>query len=63
MTFVAAGQIARTSAAGNVAAPYTTYSPSLVEIAIILGALAFVAWSTRSPSGTSISTSPMSTRP
>jgi Ni/Fe-hydrogenase subunit HybB-like protein len=43
MTFVAAGQIAPTSAAGNVAAPFTTYSPSLVEIAIILGALAFVA--------------------
>jgi molybdopterin-containing oxidoreductase family membrane subunit len=43
MTFVAAGQIAPTSAAGNVAAPFTTYSPSPVEIAIILGALAFVA--------------------
>jgi Ni/Fe-hydrogenase subunit HybB-like protein len=43
MTFVAAGQIAPTSAAGNVAAPFTTYSPSPVEIAIVLGALAFVA--------------------
>lgn len=43
MTFVAAGQIAPTSAAGNVAAPFTTYSPSLVEIAIVLGAVAFVA--------------------
>jgi molybdopterin-containing oxidoreductase family membrane subunit len=43
MTFVAAGQIAPTSAAGNVAAPFTTYSPSPVEIAIIVGALAFVA--------------------
>jgi len=43
MTFVTAGQIAPTSAAGNVAAPFATYSPSLVEIAIILGALAFVA--------------------
>lgn len=43
MTFVAAGQIAPTTAAGNVAAPFSTYSPSLVEIAIILGALAFVA--------------------
>ena len=43
MTFVAAGQIAPTSVAGNVAAPFAVYSPSLVEIAIILGAVAFVA--------------------
>jgi len=43
MTFVAAGQIAPTSAAGNVAAPFAVYSPSLVEIAIIVGAVAFVA--------------------
>ena len=38
-----AGQIAPTSAAGVVAAPYATYTPSLVEIAILLGAAAFVA--------------------
>jgi hypothetical protein len=43
MTFVAAGQIAPTSVAGNVAAPFAAYSPSPVEIAIILGAVAFVA--------------------
>jgi molybdopterin-containing oxidoreductase family membrane subunit len=43
MTFVAAGQIAPTSVAGNVAAPFAVYSPSLVEIAIIIGAVAFVA--------------------
>jgi molybdopterin-containing oxidoreductase family membrane subunit len=43
MTFVAAGQVAPSSVAGNVVAPYAVYSPSLVEIAIILGALAFVA--------------------
>lgn len=42
-TFVSAGQIAPTSAAGVVAAPWTTYTPSLVEIAIVLGAAAFVA--------------------
>ncbi|HEX9550899.1 MAG TPA: NrfD/PsrC family molybdoenzyme membrane anchor subunit [Candidatus Limnocylindrales bacterium] len=44
MTFVAAGQIAPTSVAGNVAAPFAAYSPSPVEIAIILGAVAFVAF-------------------
>jgi molybdopterin-containing oxidoreductase family membrane subunit len=43
MTFVAAGQMAPTSVAGNVAAPFATYSPSPVEIAIIAGAVAFVA--------------------
>jgi molybdopterin-containing oxidoreductase family membrane subunit len=43
MTFVAAGQIAPTSVAGNVAAPFAAYSPSPVEIAIIIGAVAFVA--------------------
>jgi Ni/Fe-hydrogenase subunit HybB-like protein len=41
--FVTAGQIAPTSAAGVVSAPYTAYAPTLVEIAIVLGAGAFVA--------------------
>ena len=43
MTFVSAGQIAPTSASGVVAAPWATYSPTLVEIAILIGAAAFVA--------------------
>ena len=43
LTFVTAGQIAPTSASGVVAAPYTAYTPSLVEIGILLGAAAFVA--------------------
>ncbi|HSO28549.1 MAG TPA: NrfD/PsrC family molybdoenzyme membrane anchor subunit [Candidatus Sulfomarinibacteraceae bacterium] len=43
MTFVSAGQIAPTSASGVVAAPYATYTPSLVEIGVIIGATAFVA--------------------
>lgn len=43
LLFVAAGQIAPTSASGVVAAPYTSYVPSLVEITILVGAVAFVA--------------------
>jgi molybdopterin-containing oxidoreductase family membrane subunit len=44
MIFVSAGQIAPTSAAsGIVSYPYAAYSPSLVEISIVVGALAFVA--------------------
>jgi molybdopterin-containing oxidoreductase family membrane subunit len=43
VTFVSAGQIAPTSASGVVAAPWATYSPSPVEIAILVGAAAFVA--------------------
>jgi Ni/Fe-hydrogenase subunit HybB-like protein len=43
MTFVSAGQIAPTSASGVVAAPWATYSPSLVEIGVLIGATAFVA--------------------
>ena len=43
LTFVMAGQVAPTSAAGVVARPAATYTPSPVEIAIILGAVAFVA--------------------
>jgi molybdopterin-containing oxidoreductase family membrane subunit len=41
--FVAAGQVAPTSAAGNVTAPWTTYLPSPVEVVIVIGAGAFVA--------------------
>jgi Ni/Fe-hydrogenase subunit HybB-like protein len=44
LTFVLAGQIAPTSAAGVVAAPYASYTPSPVEIAILAGAAAFVAF-------------------
>ena len=43
LTFVMAGQIAPTSAAGVAVAPYATYTPSPVEIAIVVGAGAFVA--------------------
>jgi molybdopterin-containing oxidoreductase family membrane subunit len=43
LTFVMAGQVAPTSAAGVVTAPYSTYLPSPVEIAIVVGAGAFVA--------------------
>jgi Ni/Fe-hydrogenase subunit HybB-like protein len=43
LTFVMAGQVAPTSAAGVVAAPYSTYVPSPVEVAIVVGAGAFVA--------------------
>lgn len=43
LTFVSAGQIGPTSASGVVAAPWTTYSPSAVEVAILIGAAAFVA--------------------
>ncbi len=43
MAFVSAGQIAPTSASGVVAAPFATYTPSPVEIAIVVGAAAFVA--------------------
>ena len=43
-TFVTAGQIApTTTAAGTVSYPYASYSPSLVELAIFAGALAFLA--------------------
>jgi Ni/Fe-hydrogenase subunit HybB-like protein len=42
-TFVTAGQIPPTSASGVVAAPYVTYTPTLVEVFIVLGAGAFVA--------------------
>ncbi|HYM82758.1 MAG TPA: NrfD/PsrC family molybdoenzyme membrane anchor subunit, partial [Candidatus Dormibacteraeota bacterium] len=43
-TFVSAGEIAPTTAvSGVVSTPYATYTPSAVEVAIILGALAFVA--------------------
>jgi len=43
LLFVSAGQIGPGSVAGVVAAPYATYTPSPVEIAIVLGAAAFVA--------------------
>ncbi len=43
--FVSAGQIApTTTVAGTVSYPYATYSPSLVELAIFAGALAFLAF-------------------
>ena len=43
--FVAAGQIAPATAhAGTVASPFASYVPSPVEIAIIAGAIAFVAF-------------------
>ena len=43
LTFVAAGQIAPTTAvSGVVSAPYAAYTPSLVEIGILLGAAAVV---------------------
>jgi molybdopterin-containing oxidoreductase family membrane subunit len=44
LSFVAAGQIAPTTAiSGVVSAPYATYTPSLVEISILVGAVGFVA--------------------
>ena len=44
-SFVAAGQIAPTTTiAGTVSYPYAAYSPSVVEIAIIVGAVALVAF-------------------
>lgn len=42
--FVTAGQIVpRTTVAGTVSYPYAAYTPSPVEIAILLGAVAFIA--------------------
>ncbi len=42
--FVAAGQVAPgTAASGIVSRPYAEYSPSLVEISIVVGALGFIA--------------------
>jgi hypothetical protein len=44
LSFVAAGQIAPTTAiSGVVSAPYAVYTPSLVEISILVGAVGFVA--------------------
>jgi Ni/Fe-hydrogenase subunit HybB-like protein len=44
LTFVSAGQIAPTTAtSGVVSAPYATYTPSPVEISILVGAVALVA--------------------
>jgi Ni/Fe-hydrogenase subunit HybB-like protein len=44
LSFVSAGQIAPTTAtSGVVSAPYATYTPSLVEISILVGAVGFVA--------------------
>jgi Ni/Fe-hydrogenase subunit HybB-like protein len=44
LSFVSAGQIAPTTAtSGVVSAPYAAYTASLVEIGILVGALAFVA--------------------
>jgi Ni/Fe-hydrogenase subunit HybB-like protein len=45
LTFVGAGQIAPVTAiSGTVSSPYATYTPSPVEIGIILGAFAFIAF-------------------
>ncbi len=45
VTFVTAGQIApTTTAAGTVSYPYASYSPTLVELGIFAGALAFLAF-------------------
>ncbi len=45
MLFVSAGQIVpRSTMAGTVSYPYAEYSPSLVEIGIMVGAVAFVAF-------------------
>ena len=45
LTFVEAGQIAPvTTISGVVSAPYASYSPSLVEISIIVGAVGLVAF-------------------
>jgi molybdopterin-containing oxidoreductase family membrane subunit len=44
LSFVSAGQIAPTTAtSGVVSAPYAAYTPSLVEVSILVGAVAFVA--------------------
>jgi molybdopterin-containing oxidoreductase family membrane subunit len=44
LSFVAAGQIAPTTAiSGVVSTPYAVYTPSLVEISILIGAIGFVA--------------------
>jgi Ni/Fe-hydrogenase subunit HybB-like protein len=44
-TFVSAGQIAPVTAiSGTVSSPYAAYTPSPVEIGIILGAFAFIAF-------------------
>ena len=44
LSFVAAGQIAPTTAiSGVVSTPYAVYTPSLVEISILVGAIGFVA--------------------
>ena len=42
-TFVLAGQIGPTTVSGVVSAPWGAYTPTLVEIGIIAGAVAFVA--------------------
>ena len=43
--FVAAGQIIPTTAVGGVVSdPYVAYTPSLVEISIVVGAFAFIAF-------------------
>jgi molybdopterin-containing oxidoreductase family membrane subunit len=45
LLFVIAGQIAPTTVSSGIApSPYATYSPSLVEVGIVVGALAFVAF-------------------
>jgi molybdopterin-containing oxidoreductase family membrane subunit len=45
LTFVEAGQLAPvTTVSGVVSAPYAVYSPSLVEIAIVIGGVALVAF-------------------
>jgi molybdopterin-containing oxidoreductase family membrane subunit len=45
LLFVGAGQIAATTTASGIAsAPWVEYSPSLVEIAIVVGASAFIAF-------------------
>ena len=43
-TFVTAGQIApTTTAAGTISYPYASYTPTLVEVSLFVGALAFLA--------------------
>jgi molybdopterin-containing oxidoreductase family membrane subunit len=42
LQFVTAGQITPGAASGLVAVPYTTYSPSLIEIGIVVGACAVI---------------------
>lgn len=45
LTFVEAGQLAPvTTVGGVVSSPYATYAPSLVEIAIVVGAMALIAF-------------------